>query len=62
MSAMLVRSLRAMVAASAAIDTGDTVVSVGLAAGSPAARPLAVLWALVGLPFSALGWRIYQRL
>jgi hypothetical protein len=51
-----------MVAASAAIDTGDTAVSLGLAAASPEARRPATAWTLVGIPFSALGWRIRERL
>jgi uncharacterized protein DUF4267 len=55
-------ALRTMVAASAAIDTGDTAVSLGLAAASPGARRPAVAWTLVGIPFSALGWRIRERL
>jgi hypothetical protein len=55
-------ALRAMVAASAAIDTGDTAVSLGLAAASPGARRPAIGWALVGIPFSALGWRTRERL
>lgn len=55
-------ALRTMVAASAAVDTGDTAVSLGLAALSPSARVPATAWTLVGLPFSALGWRILERL
>src|SRR2546423_422727 len=55
-------ALRTMVAASAAIDTGDTTVSLGLAAASPGARRPAIAWTLVGIPFSALGWRIRKRL
>ena len=55
-------ALRAMVATSAAIDTGDTAVSLGLAAASPAARRPAIAWTLVGVPFSALGWRVRERL
>jgi len=54
--------LRTMVAASAAVDTGDTAVSLGLATASPGARRPAIAWALVGIPFSALGWRISERL
>ena len=54
--------LRTMVAASAAVDTGDTAVSLGLATASPGARRPAIAWALVGIPFSALGWRIRERL
>jgi Domain of unknown function (DUF4267) len=54
--------LRTMIAASAAVDTGDTAVSLGLAAASPGARRPAIAWALVGIPFSALGWRIRERL
>jgi Domain of unknown function (DUF4267) len=55
-------ALRTMVAASAAIDTGDTAVSLGLAAASPGARRPAIAWTLVGIPFSALGWRTRERL
>src|SRR5436309_1187093 len=55
-------ALRTMVSASEAIDTGDTVVSLALAVASPEARVPAVAWVLVGVPFSALGWRIRQRL
>jgi hypothetical protein len=55
-------ALRTMVAASAAIDTGDTAVSLSLAAASPAARRPAIGWTLVGIPFSALGWRTRERL
>jgi Domain of unknown function (DUF4267) len=55
-------ALRAMVAASAAVDTGDTAVSLGLAAASPAARLPAIGWMIVGVPFSALGWRVRERL
>jgi uncharacterized protein DUF4267 len=55
-------ALRTMVAASAAIDTGDTAVSLGLAAASPGARRPATAWTLVGIPFSALGWRARERL
>jgi hypothetical protein len=55
-------ALRTMVAASAAIDTGDTAVSLGLAAASPDARRPAIAWTLVGIPFSALGWRTRERL
>jgi hypothetical protein len=55
-------ALRTMVAASAAIDTGDTAVSVGLAATSPAARLPAIAWTVVGVPLSVLGWRIRERL
>src|SRR5438270_5945782 len=54
--------LRTMVAASAAVDTGDTAVSLGLATASPGARRPAIAWALVGIPFGALGWRIRERL
>jgi Domain of unknown function (DUF4267) len=56
------QALRTMVAASAAIDTGDTAVSLGLATASPRARRPAIAWAVVGIPFSALGWRIRERL
>ena len=55
-------ALRTMVAASAAIDTGDTAVSLGLAVASPDARRPAIGWTLVGIPFSALGWRTRKRL
>jgi hypothetical protein len=55
-------ALRTMVAASAAIDTGDTALSLALAAASPSARRPAVGWTLVGIPFSAVGWRIRERL
>jgi hypothetical protein len=55
-------ALRTMVSASAAIDTGDTAVSLGLAAASSGARRPATAWTLVGIPFSALGWRIRERL
>jgi hypothetical protein len=55
-------ALRTMVAASAAVDIGDTAVSLGLAAASPGARRPAIAWTLVGIPFSALGWRIRERL
>jgi hypothetical protein len=55
-------ALRAMVTASAAIDTGDTAVSFGLAAMSSEARRPAIAWTLVGVPFSVLGWRIRERL
>jgi hypothetical protein len=55
-------ALSTMVAASAAIDTGDTAVSLGLAAASPGARVPAIAWTLVAAPFSALGWRIRERL
>jgi hypothetical protein len=55
-------ALRTMVAASAAIDTGDTAVSLGLAAASPGARQPAIAWTLVGIPFSALGWRTRERI
>jgi hypothetical protein len=55
-------ALRTMVAASAAIDTGDTAVSLGLAAASPGARRPAIAWTLVGIPFSALGWRVREHL
>jgi len=55
-------ALRTMVAASAAVDTGDTVVSLGVAVLSPSARRPAIAWTLVGVPFSALGWRTLDRL
>jgi hypothetical protein len=55
-------ALRTMVAASAAVDTGDTAVSLGLATASPDARRPAIAWTLVGIPFGALGWRIRDRL
>jgi Domain of unknown function (DUF4267) len=55
-------ALRTMVAASAAVDTGDTAVSLVLATASPGARRPAIAWTLVGVPFSALGWRIRDRL
>jgi Domain of unknown function (DUF4267) len=55
-------ALRTMVATSAAVDTGDTAVSLGLAAASAGARRAAIAWTLVGIPFSALGWRIHDRL
>jgi hypothetical protein len=55
-------ALRTMVATSAAVDTGDTAVSLGLAAASAGARRPAIAWTLVGIPFSALGWRILDRL
>jgi Domain of unknown function (DUF4267) len=55
-------ALRTMVAASAAVDTGDTAVSLCLATASPGARRPAIVWTLVGIPFSALGWRIRERL
>ena len=55
-------ALRTMVATSAAVDTGDTAVSLGLAAASAGARRPAIAWTLVGVPFSALGWRILDRL
>jgi hypothetical protein len=51
-----------MVRASAAVDTGDTAVSLGLAVASAAARRPAIAWTVVGVPFSALGWRILHRL
>jgi hypothetical protein len=55
-------ALRTMASASAAIDIGDTAVSLGLAVASRAARRPAIAWTLVGIPFSALGWRIRERL
>jgi hypothetical protein len=55
-------ALRTMAAASAAVDTGDTAVSLGLAALSPSARRPAIAWTLVGIPFSTLGWLILERL
>ena len=55
-------TLRTVVATSAAVDTGDTAVSLGLAAASAGARRPAIAWTLVGIPFSALGWRILDRL
>jgi Domain of unknown function (DUF4267) len=55
-------ALRTMVTASAAVDTGDTAVSLSLAAASPGARRPAIAWTLVGIPFSAFGWRINKRL
>jgi Domain of unknown function (DUF4267) len=55
-------ALRTMVAASAAVDAGDTAVSLGLAAASADARRPAIGWALVGVPFSVLGWRARERL
>ena len=54
--------LRAMLTASAAIDTGDTAVSFVLAAVSSEARRPAIAWTLVGIPFSVLGWRVRERL
>jgi hypothetical protein len=55
-------ALRTMARASAAVDTGDAAVSLGLAAASPDARRPAIAWTLVGIPFSALGWRLHERL
>jgi hypothetical protein len=55
-------TLCTMAAVSAAVDTGDTAISLGLAAASPGARRPAIAWTLVGIPFSALGWRIRERL
>jgi hypothetical protein len=55
-------ALRTMIAASAAVDTGDTAVSLGLATASPDVRRPAIAWTLVGIPFSALGWRVRERL
>jgi hypothetical protein len=55
-------ALRAMVKASAALDAGDTAVSLGLAVLSADARRPAIAWTLVGIPFSALGWRVIERL
>jgi len=43
-------TLRTMVAASAAVDTDDTAISLGLATASPGARRPAIAWTLVGNP------------
>jgi Domain of unknown function (DUF4267) len=55
-------ALRTMMPASAAVDTGDTAVSLGLAAASSGARRPAIGWTVVGIPFTALGWRTRARL
>lgn len=55
-------ALRTMVAASTAVDTGDTAVSLGVATVSPAARRPGIAWTLVGIPLTALGWRVRERL
>ena len=55
-------AFRTMVTASAAVDTGDTIVSLALGAASPEARRPAIAWTVVGVPLSLLSWRISERL
>lgn len=56
------QAMRRMALVSAAIDSGDTLLSAALLVASPGARKPASAWVSVGVPFTAVGWWVAHGL